>query len=342
MSLSKVAGYPEQDSGVGFYRIIQPLRFLKRLGLVEEARTIPFTGENQTKHYNWSDKTFMDICDGADVLMTTLLWKQADILRVLNLRKHFGLKLVCDLDDNIWASPRDNPAADQAEILRKNREMYLSLVDGVTVSVPNLVDLVERFNKNVFVQPNGLDLKVWNPLKVKEKRKIRIGWRGALGHKQDLELIEPVITKIRAAYPKVEFVTFGYKPEFSDENHSWISFQKYPKKLAELGVDIAVVPLVDSAFNRCKSNLGWQEWSALSIPVIYSPTENHKGLPGIPASSSYQWYEALATLIENAPLRREVGEKQNKYLKEVFDMKVLTLPLARWLEALPRRTDIEP
>lgn len=340
--LNKVAGWPHQDSGVGFYRIIQPLRFLKREKLVTESRTIPFTGENQTEHYLWSDKTFMEICKDSDALMTTILWKQADILRMMNLRKHYNLKWICDIDDNIWASPTDNPATDQADLLRKNREMCLSLADGVTVSVPALKELVGYLNPNIFVQPNGLDFKIWDPLKVRETRKIRIGWRGAFGHKEDLELIRPVIQKIKAAYPKVEFVTFGYNPDFSDENYGWVSFQKYPETLAKMGIDIAVIPLVDSAFNRCKSNLGWLEWSALKIPVVYSPTENQKNLPGIAASSSYQWYEALAQLIESVPLRRELGEKQNKYDKEHFNMKNLVHPLADWIENLPRRTDLEP
>lgn len=342
MSLKKIAGFPEQDSAVGFYRIVQPLRFMKREGIVQEARTIPFTGESQTQHYNWSDKTFMEICSGADVYFTTLLWKQADILRALNLREHYGLKWIVDLDDNIWASHKDNPANDQAEVLRKNREMCLSLCDGVVVSVPNLKELVERLNPNVFVQPNGLDMKIWNPLKVKNKRKIRIGWRGAYGHKEDLELIEPIIKKIKENYPKVEFVTFGYKPEFSDENMTWTSCMKYPAKLAELGIDIAVVPLIDSAFNRCKSNLGWLEWSALNIPVVYSPTENQKDLPGIAAKTSFEWYEALSSLIEDTKLRKELASRQNLYLKTKYDMKNLVYPLAEWMEKLPRRKDVKP
>lgn len=342
MSLSKVAGWPAQDTAVGFYRIVQPLRFLKREKIAKEVRTLPFTGENQTDYYQWSDKTYMEICEGAQVLHTTLMWKQSDILKVLNLRHHFGLKWVVDLDDNIWASPADNAATDNAEILRKNRETCLQMADGVTVSVPSLAELVGQLNPRVFVQPNGLDFKVWDDLKPKKRKRVRIGWRGALGHREDLELVRPAVERIKEAYPNVEFVTFGYKPEFSDEHHSWISFQKYPQKLAELGIDIALVPLVDSAYNRCKSNLNWMEWSALRVPVVYSPTENNRGLPGIPAESSYDWFQAVSRLIDSAPLRRRTGNEQNAYVKEHFSMKRLVWDLAAWMDQLPRRTDLEP
>lgn len=340
--LHKVSGWPQQDTAVGHYRIIQPLRFLKREGLVEESRTVPFTGDAQTQYYNWSDKTYMEICNGADAFMTTLLWKQEDILRCMNLRHHFGLKWIVDLDDNIWSSSKDNPATDHAETLMPNRELCLQLADGVTVSVPALKSLVERLNKNVFVNPNGLDFKEWNGLKQPNKRKIRIGWRGAYGHKEDLEMIKPVIENIKKNYPNVQFVTFGWKPEFSDEHHSYISFQKFPAKLASLGIDIAVVPLVDSAYNRCKSNLGWLEWSALSIPVCYSPTENQKNLPGLPSTTSYEWYENLSSLIDNSKYRRSVGEAQNKHAKNFYSAGDLVHPLATWISKLKRRTDIEP
>lgn len=342
MSLNKITGWPQQDTAVGFYRIIQPLRFLKREGLAKETRTIPFTGANQSQHYQWSDKTFMEICDGAEVLHTTLLWKQADILRVLNLREHFGLKWVIDIDDNIYASTKDNPATEHVEVLRKNRNLCLSLADGITVSVPNLKELYSPLNPNIFIQPNGLDFKVWDKLTVPKKKKIRIGWRGAYGHKEDLELIKPVLERVKADYPMVEFVTFGYDPGFSDEHHNWVSYEDYPKKLAALGIDIVVVPLVDSSYNRCKSNLNWQEWSALSIPIVYSPTENNKGLPGFPAASSYDWYEAISSLIEKPQLRKKIGHEQNVYVKKHYNMKHLVYDLASWMEHLPRRTDLTP
>lgn len=338
----KYAGWPQQDTAVGFYRIIQPARFLKRQKLVKEARVIPFTGQNQTQYYDWKDKTWMEICDGADVLHTTLLWKQEDILKCLNLRHHFGLKWVVDIDDNIYASSKDNPASDNADILRPNRELCLSLADGLTVSVSNLKELYSQLNPNVLVQPNGIDFKVWDKLQVRKHKKIRIGWRGAYGHKQDLELIRPAMEKIKAAYPNVEFVTFGYSPGFEDETLSWVSSEKYPEKLAGLGIDIAVVPLIDSGYNRCKSNLNWLEWSALSVPVVYSPTENNKDLPGIPASTSYEWFDALSKLVENAILRKETAGLQNDYAKKHYDMKKLIVPFAEWVDGLPRREDIEP
>lgn len=354
MSLNKVSLWPEQDTAVGFYRILQPGRFLKREGLAKEVRTVPFSGYGQAAYRQYSDKTFMEICNGSDVLHTTLLWRQSDILKALNLRHHFGLRWVVDIDDNIFAGHPDNAAHDNAEVLRKNREMCLQMADGLTVSVPALKELYGRFNANIFVQPNGLDFSMTDPIVPRKTKRLRIGWRGALGHKQDLDLIEPVIASLKKDFD-FDFVTFGFDPGFADEYRTWAPFFKekmvkktrietpfFYEQLGDMGVDIAVIPLIDSGFNRCKSNIGWQEWSALKIPVVYSRGENQHDLPGISCETPFEWYEALSSLLRDKSLRIKVGDEQYGYVKEHYDMKKLIYPLAAWMEELPRRLDMEP
>lgn len=334
--LSKVAGWPEQDDAVGFYRVVQPLRFLKREGLVDEVRNVPFSGEGEANHVPWNDRTFMALADKSDVFITTLLWKQRDILRMLNLRKHYKFKWIVDTDDNMFGVHHENPAFSHAQDLQGNRGKCLFLADGLTVSVPNLKKIYTTTNPHIFVQKNALDFKLWDDLKVKPHKGIRIGWDGSMGHKPDLEIVRPVIEAIKEKYPEVKFVTMGWKPEFSDEHHEWVPIHDYPKKLASLGIDIGLAPLIDSSFNRCKSNLRYLNYSALKIPTIYSPTENQKGLPGMPATSHYDWFDAMSTLIEDKTLRRVLGTGQNRYVKKHFNMKDNVKDLAEWMVNLPR------
>jgi hypothetical protein len=178
----------------------------------------------------------------------------------------------------------------------------------------------------------------------KPKRKIRIGWRGAYGHKQDLNLVEDVLKRICVDY-NVEFVTFGVEPSFKTKNHihhDWVPFQEFIPKLTELNFDIAIVPLIDSSYNRCKSNLAILEHSMLKTAVVASPTENQKGLPCLYASTNYEWYDQLERLIKDKKFRLEQGQKQYNYVKKYFDMNVLIGNLAKWFEKLPRRKDLEP
>jgi glycosyltransferase involved in cell wall biosynthesis len=227
----------------------------------------------------------------------------------------------------------------------------------MTVSVPSLKRLYEPFCKNIYVNPNGIDFKIFDKLRVKGHKGIRIGWRGAYGHRRDLELVYPAIKALIKDYG-VEFVVLGVspkdglaEPDFPVEWNEWVSFGdedikhkiSYPfyEKLADLKLDIAVVPLIDSSYNRCKSNLNVLEFSALKIPVVASPTENQKNMPCLYASSNYEWYDRLEKLVKSPKLRNEYGEWQYRFVKKHFNMKSLVFPLNDWMSNLKRRKDLE-
>lgn len=295
---NKVVGLPLQDTGVGLYRILQPLITAKQQGLIKDNPIYPFTGDNQSQHYALGDDWWLKICKDADVVHSTIASNQDFLLKLMNLRKLYGFKLFFDIDDNLYSVSLDNPAGREVEKLKHNFETCLKLCDGVTVSVPNLKQVYSELNDNIFVNPNFVTKEMFN-FPRKRHKGIRIGWRGAHGHKEDLEMIRPVIEAIKKNY-KVTFVTFGINPGWGDEHHEWVDSFSFPKKLASLNLDLAVIPLIDSAYNRCKSNLAFLEYSALGIPTVTSPVENQIGC-GINCKSNYEWYEAIEKLIKEKP-----------------------------------------
>jgi glycosyltransferase involved in cell wall biosynthesis len=243
--IKKIASYSKQDTGVYFYRIVQPLRFFKRTGLVKECRITPFSGENVMNNgkLEFNDKLLMRMTKGADILWTTIPFSKKEMLKMLNLRKHSGAKWVIDIDDNFFAITKDNPAHDNAQMLKDEIILALTLADGLTVSVPSLKELYEPYNPNIFVMPNGIDpLEYRYP--VGKHDKIRIGWRGAYGHTQDMNLVADVLEHIEKDFD-VEIVTFGVKPKLKVKNHlhhEWVPFTEYPEVVQKLGYDIAIVP----------------------------------------------------------------------------------------------------
>ena len=100
---------------------------------------------------------------------------------------------------------------------------------------------------------------------------------------------------------------------------------------------MAVFPLTDTNFNRCKDNIDLLEAMALKIPIVASPTINHQGLPTLFAESNYEWYENCKNLIENKKLRKETGENELKFVKNTYDMKKYVGNLQNWLKKLPRK-----
>jgi O-antigen biosynthesis protein len=316
-----VVGLPLQDTGVGLYRILSPIIKAKQKGIIRDNPCYPFTGDNQTQFATYPDEFWMHLCRYADVVQSTIVANRDMLLKLMNLRKKWGFKLIFDIDDNLYSVSSDNPAAKEVDRLKDNFEACLQVADGVTVSVPNLKSVYSKLNDNIFVSPNFVDKKMFD-FPRKRHKGIRIGWRGAYGHREDLEMIRPVIEAIKRDY-KVTFVTFGWNPEWSDEHHDWVGSFEFPKKLASLNLDIGLIPLIDSAYNRCKSNLAFLEYSALGIPTVTSPVENQKGC-GINCKTSYEWYEAIVKLIKEKPTVEFV---ETEKVTELY----------KWIESLKRK-----
>ena len=84
------------------------------------------------------------------------------------------------------------------------------------------------------------------------------------------------------------------------------------------GIDIAIVPLENNHFNRCKSNIKWLEYSACGIPGVYSDilpynscvTQGETGI--LVGSSTGEWIDALKVLISQEELRKTIGKAAQK------------------------------
>lgn len=327
----KIVGLSYQDTAVGYYRIIQPIAFMKKLG--HDAVSSPFTGSGRWNGYKFSDEVLMKELKDADVVFTTIITDRDELLRIINLKKHFGFKWIVDMDDNYYAVHYDNPARENVERLKLDFEACLKLADGLVVSVPTLKELYKSLNDNIYVNYNSLNLVNWKKQPQKHKG-IRIGWEGANGHKDDLELAKPALVELQKKYD-ITFVALGYKPEgIKCEHHDWTSFDKYAGTLADLNLDIAIAPLIDSSYNRCKSNLRLMENAALHLPIVYSPTVNYKGFPGLTADNNYEWYEQLEKLIVDVKFRKKLGEETYKYLKNNLTTAKLTPQFIEWIEKL--------
>ena len=154
----------------------------------------------------------------------------------------------------------------------------------------------------------------------KSNKKIRIGWAGANSHREDLNMLNPVIDEILAKYGnKVEF--FFYTPvcdlkerEGVIVQKGYVDLDKYPEKLKSFGFDIGVAPLLDHQFNRSKSAIRYLELSLLGIPTVASNIGGEfneaikHGENGYLAKTPQEFVKHLSELIDNKELREKVGK----------------------------------
>ena len=77
-------------------------------------------------------------------------------------------------------------------------------------------------------------------------------------------------------------------------------------------IDIAIAPIKDTQFNRCKSNIKWLEHSMLKTPMVLSDVTPYKmvkhGETGFLAKTTEDWVTYLSLLIENPAERKRIGE----------------------------------
>jgi len=141
---------------------------------------------------------------------------------------------------------------------------------------------------------------------------------GTNTHNEDFEEASDAILRILHRYSHVRLRLIGLLdlPTSYDavkDRIERIEFCNYQEYLQHLAVcDINIAPLEPGQFNDAKSNIKFLEASSVRLPSVCSPREAfktaiHHGLDGFLCDNTEDWECALASLVDNPQLRREVG-----------------------------------
>lgn len=323
----------DHTSGVDFARVIQPMNYLN--GYKEfEVDIYDIHAKIQP---NW-----IQVAKDYDVVFlnyTVLDWAFAAMGAPL---RHYGKKIIYDIDDCIWHIRADNPTYEQfhandGAFIHNIRSM-IDEVDHVTTTTRYLrnviVDKTFKRHNQITVLPNYIDLSRYNKtFKVKEDYKTIILHFGSTTHFEDL-LQKPfakAMERIMEIYPHVEFMTVGsFMPEYrarfgrryinefgATDIYAWI--QKMPQFMAI--ADIVVAPVESDIYNRCKSAIKYLEYSSAKIPGVYQDINQYQdivedGVNGYLASTEDEWFKRLKILIDNRKLRASIGESSYQTAKK--------------------------
>jgi len=180
--------------------------------------------------------------------------------------------------------------------------------------------------------PNSVDLKYYNHKSpAKDRTPITLFHYGSTTHFGDLanqDFLEG-IDKVFRAYPNVIFKTIGahigrYKMKWGSryevayghpDIYKWIKLFKGFMDEA----DIMVVPLVDTIYNRCKSDIKFLEVSTAQKPGVWQNIRQYRetvkeGETGYLANTPKEWYNAIKILVEDVKKRKEIGNNAYKYV----------------------------
>lgn len=266
-----------------------------------------------------------------------------ELLRLCHLAKDYGKPVFFDIDDLVF----DTVYTDQLSYTQglnpvekgnydagvRNYGYMLENCDGAITSTNQLQEELKKYQSTVLLNRNlaSDELISISSQFLKDYSQVsdvvKIGYfSGSISHNENFELIKPAIKQLLKKYSNVQLHIVGIldipkdmKP-FGNQivTHDYVDWDKLPALISE--VDINLAPLVDSIFNRAKSEIKWIEAALVKVPTVASKIgafsdEVVDGETGLLATDD-EWFDKLESLILSLELRQKLAESAYRAVLE--------------------------
>lgn len=179
-----------------------------------------------------------------------------------------------------------------------------------------------------------------------------IGYMGTLTHDNDLMMVLPALRAVWQGHgEEIELQILGVvgdaRMRQTLRELPFVRILKLTPKKAEyprfmawfsrLQWDIAIAPLQDTPFNRCKSDVKFLDYSAIGAAGIYShvpayeKTVQHLQTGWLAENKVEAWIEALEELLTDDQLRGQLAQNATHYL---FTQRTLAQCAHQWGDAI--------
>ena len=266
-----------------------------------------------------------------------------ELLRLCHLAKDYGKPVFFDIDDLVF----DTVYTDQLSYTQglnqvekgnydagvRNYGYMLENCDGAITSTNQLQEELKKYQSTVLLNRNlaSDELISISSQFLKDYSQVsdvvKIGYfSGSISHNENFELIKPAIKQLLTKYSNVQLHIVGIldipkdmKP-FGNQivTHDYVDWDKLPALISE--VDINLAPLVDSIFNRAKSEIKWIEAALVKVPTVASKIgafsdEVVDGGTGLLATDD-EWFDKLESLVLSLELRQKLAESAYRAVLE--------------------------
>ena len=255
---------------------------------------------------------------------------EADRL-IEHCRRH-GMHLVYDLDDELLTIPDDHPEAAQLRALAAVVLRLVLAADRVWVATPALASRLEGLRPDAEVVPNALDDRLWQPPpSPRPDGQIRIVYMGTATHDGELAFLAPVAAALRRRYgDRVRFevvgvtsrsLPSGFDRRLPDGDAANASYPGFVEWFGRQRWEIAVSPLVEGPFNRCKSAIKLMDYAALGLPIVASRHPEYEAAFGgdhgvfLIENDEAAWVAALSKLIDEPATRDRAGRLAREHCR---------------------------
>lgn len=261
--------------------------------------------------------------------------------KLLKKAKKHNIKVIYETDDDFLDINPSNPSY---TYILEHFDKILKLVknaDQITVSTNELKNRLNKLNiNNVEIIKNYLvnDSLPIKPFEFRGNNIIKIGYFGTLTHQGDLDLVHNVILRLKENFSKKGVqVIFEIAGVAMVNDSDWINVVKLPYYPMSANTfydwlsknsdwDIGIIPLLNTEFNKCKSELKYIEFAALGIPVVASDINVYSesiqnGVNGYLAGNEDEWVDKLSILIEDPILRNGMVNNARDDIMKNYNLK---------------------
>ena len=294
----------------GRYRVIVPLQEMARRG-----HTVHWPG----------DRTFMALRDGGAPAWDAMHIQQMhdeESLEIMARLRRAGVAVVWDTDDDISAVTRGSEAWHRLGGRRNIRRHFKAAVEAartahlVTTTNEHLAQVYREHGvEHVVAVENYLapqDLQ--HPRK--RHRGVVIGITAAGEHEPDLRKMRfaELLERLLERHDGVRVVAIGADLRLrSEHRYTHVKGVEIEELIpAECEFDIGLAPLLDTRFNRARSNIKLKEYAAAGAMWVASPVGPFTGMgeeQGGLLVEDGGWLSTLEALLADADRRRALTDR---------------------------------
>lgn len=242
-----------------------------------------------------------------------------------------GYVVVCEFDDHPGYLPQ----------LRRPDIQNFRAVHAIQTSTPVLGEVLRQENPEVAVFPNAV-AALPEPRNFAEPDRLTLFF-GALNRQEEWPAYLPALNAVaRLAGPRLSFCIVHDEALFEalDTPHKRFTplcdYATYLELLS--GCELSFMPLRDTPFNRCKSDLKFLEAAAHRVAALASPTvygeSIEDGRTGLVLRDAPDLQRRLLALVANPVLAREMADAARAQVAARRMLAGQTRPRADWYRSL--------